>query len=60
MLAHIRAVLPAFLVASVLPQFLPTSGPVVPTLLALAAIQLVIDTSGASASYWPPTGHEKS
>jgi threonine/homoserine/homoserine lactone efflux protein len=29
----------------VLPQFLPTSGPVVPTLLVLAAIQLVIDTS---------------
>ncbi|MGV0701923.1 LysE family translocator [Mycolicibacterium porcinum] len=29
----------------VLPQFLPTSGPVLPTLLALAAIQLVVDTS---------------
>ncbi|MUL63540.1 threonine transporter RhtB [Mycobacterium sp. CBMA 234] len=29
----------------VLPQFLPTSGPVLPTLLVLAAIQLVIDTS---------------
>lgn len=29
----------------VLPQFLPTSGPVLPTLLALAAIQLAVDTS---------------
>lgn len=29
----------------VLPQFLPTSGPVLPTLLILAAIQLVVDTS---------------
>ncbi|WP_077741009.1 LysE family translocator [Mycolicibacterium boenickei] len=29
----------------VLPQFLPTTGPVLPTLLVLAAIQLVIDTS---------------
>ncbi|MUL45182.1 LysE family translocator [Mycobacterium sp. CBMA293] len=29
----------------VLPQFLPASGPVLPTLLVLAAIQLVIDTS---------------
>ena len=29
----------------VLPQFLPSSGPVLPTLLVLAAIQLVIDTA---------------
>lgn len=29
----------------VLPQFLPTNGPVLPTLLVLAAIQLVVDTS---------------
>ncbi|CDO33543.1 LysE family translocator [Mycolicibacterium porcinum] len=29
----------------VLPQFLPTSGPVLPTLLVLAVIQLVVDTS---------------
>ena len=29
----------------VLPQFLPPSGPVMPTLFALAAIQLVIDTA---------------
>ncbi|MBY0286658.1 MAG: LysE family translocator [Mycobacteriaceae bacterium] len=29
----------------VLPQFLPSSGPLIPTLLALAAIQLVIDTT---------------
>lgn len=29
----------------VLPQFLPTTGPVLPTLLVLAAIQLVVDTS---------------
>ncbi|MCV7203254.1 threonine transporter RhtB [Mycolicibacterium peregrinum] len=29
----------------VLPQFLPTSGPVVPTLLVLALIQLVVDTA---------------
>jgi threonine/homoserine/homoserine lactone efflux protein len=30
---------------AVLPQFLPSSGPVLPTLFVLAAIQLVIDTS---------------
>jgi threonine/homoserine/homoserine lactone efflux protein len=30
---------------AVLPQFLPASGPVLPTLLVLAGIQLVIDTS---------------
>lgn len=30
---------------AVLPQFLPSSGPVLPTLFLLAAIQLVIDTS---------------
>jgi threonine/homoserine/homoserine lactone efflux protein len=30
---------------AVLPQFLPASGPVLPTLFALAGIQLVIDTS---------------
>jgi threonine/homoserine/homoserine lactone efflux protein len=30
---------------AVLPQFLPSSGPVLPTLLVLAAIQLVIDTA---------------
>ncbi|MGV9822338.1 LysE family translocator [Nocardia xishanensis] len=30
---------------TILPQFLPTSGPVLPTVLILAAIQLVIDTS---------------
>jgi threonine/homoserine/homoserine lactone efflux protein len=29
----------------VLPQFLPSSGPVLPTLFALAAIQLVVDTA---------------
>lgn len=29
----------------VVPQFLPSSGPVLPTLLALALIQLVIDTA---------------
>jgi threonine/homoserine/homoserine lactone efflux protein len=29
----------------VLPQFLPASGPVLPTLLVLAAIQLVVDTA---------------
>ncbi|WP_135455451.1 LysE family translocator [Mycobacterium sp. DL99] len=29
----------------VLPQFLPTSGPVLPTLLVLAVIQLVVDTT---------------
>jgi threonine/homoserine/homoserine lactone efflux protein len=29
----------------VLPQFLPKTGPVLPTLLALAVIQLVVDTS---------------
>lgn len=29
----------------VLPQFLPASGPVLPTLLALAVIQLVVDTA---------------
>ncbi|OLP03416.1 threonine transporter RhtB [Mycolicibacterium porcinum] len=29
----------------VLPQFLPTTGPVLPTLLVLAAIQLVVDTA---------------
>jgi threonine/homoserine/homoserine lactone efflux protein len=29
----------------VLPQFLPSSGPLIPTLLVLAAIQLVIDTA---------------
>jgi threonine/homoserine/homoserine lactone efflux protein len=29
----------------VLPQFLPSSGPLIPTLLALAVIQLVIDTA---------------
>lgn len=29
----------------VLPQFLPTGGPVLPTLLVLAAIQLVVDTT---------------
>ena len=30
---------------AVIPQFLPSSGPVLPTLLALAIIQLVIDTA---------------
>ena len=30
---------------AVIPQFLPASGPVLPTLLVLAAIQLVIDTA---------------
>lgn len=30
---------------AVIPQFLPTSGPVLPTLLALAVIQLVLDTT---------------
>lgn len=30
---------------TILPQFLPSSGPVLPTVLILAAIQLVIDTS---------------
>ncbi|MFE3698810.1 LysE family translocator, partial [Nocardia tengchongensis] len=30
---------------TILPQFLPGSGPVLPTVLILAAIQLVIDTS---------------
>jgi threonine/homoserine/homoserine lactone efflux protein len=30
---------------AVLPQFLPPSGPVLPTLLVLAAIQLVVDTA---------------
>lgn len=29
----------------VLPQFLPSSGPLIPTLLVLAGIQLVIDTA---------------
>lgn len=30
---------------AVIPQFLPTSGPVLPTLLALAVVQLVLDTT---------------
>ncbi len=30
---------------AVIPQFLPSSGPVLPTLLVLAAIQLVVDTA---------------
>jgi threonine/homoserine/homoserine lactone efflux protein len=30
---------------AVMPQFLPPSGPVLPTLLALAVIQLVVDTA---------------
>ncbi|SEH80219.1 Threonine/homoserine/homoserine lactone efflux protein [Mycolicibacterium rutilum] len=33
----------------VIPQFLPSSGPVLPTLLVLALIQLVVDTSWCAA-----------